>query len=88
MGVAHAETNEPPASSQAPEIGIGTALVATADVNLQKASLAKGARVHVRKVGMQKGRLTTVDVELADGYVLKRVAIDAILKSFVVATDE
>jgi hypothetical protein len=87
-GAARAESNEPAVAGEAREISVGTALVAVADISLQKASLSKGARIQVTKVATQKGRVTTVDVELADGHVLRRVAIDTILKAFVVATAE
>ncbi len=86
--VAYAETNAPENGEEFREIAVGTALVATADIELQRAALAKGARVHVTKIAMKKGRLTTVDVELPDGHVVKRVGIEAIQKSFVVAADE
>lgn len=86
--VAFAETNEPPSNEEVREIAVGTALIATADVELQRASLLKGARVHVTKLAHKKGRLTTVDVELPDGHVVKRVEIEAIARSFVVAKDE
>lgn len=86
--VAFGETNEPAKSEEIGELAVGTALVATADVELQRASLLKGARVHVTKLAHKKGRLATVDVELPDGHVVKRVEIEAIARSFVIAKDE
>ncbi|MDI3283656.1 hypothetical protein [Polyangium sp. 15x6] len=88
--VAHADTpdtNDAPAAGEPREIGVGMYLVATEDVTLRDAALSKGARIHVTRVGHQKGRVTTVDVELADGHVLKRVAVDTIRKAFIVADE-
>jgi len=84
---AHAETKEPAASEPAREINVGTTLVALEDVSLQRASLSKGARVQVTKIATEKGRVTSVDVELADGHVIKRVSIDTISKAFAVADE-
>ncbi|MDI1428095.1 hypothetical protein [Polyangium sorediatum] len=85
--VARADTNDAPSAGEPREIGVGMYFVATEDVNLRDAALSKGARIHVTRVGLQKGRVATVDVELADGYVLKRVAVDAIRKAFVLADE-
>ncbi|MRG94299.1 hypothetical protein [Polyangium spumosum] len=81
------DTKDTPSAGEPREIGVGMFLVATADVTLREASLSKGARIHVTRVGLQKGRVATVDVELADGHVLKRVAVDKIRKAFVVADE-
>jgi len=86
-GALRAETNEPVAV-EANEITVGTALVAVADVNLQKAALLKGARVQVTKLGLSRGRVASVDVELADGHVVRRISIETINKAFVVAPTE
>lgn len=79
--------SESPAVDDKREIAVGTQLVALDDVNLRNAALSKGARVNVTKVVVDQGRIATVDVELADGHVLRRVAIDAIRKAFAVAAD-
>jgi len=86
-GVARAEASDPPAMTETREISAGMHLVAVSDVTLRRAALSKGARVNVTRVGSTKGRVTTVDVELADGHVLKRVAVDEIRKSFAVADE-
>ncbi|MDI1445081.1 hypothetical protein [Polyangium sp. 6x1] len=85
--VAHANTEDAPSAGEPREIGVGMYLVAMEDVTLRDAALSKGARIHVTRVGLQKGRVATLDVELADGHVLKRVALDTIRKAFVVADE-
>lgn len=52
-------------------ITVGTELVATADVTLHKAEIAKGSRVSVTKVNRTGERLDGVNVALADGHVVK-----------------
>jgi hypothetical protein len=79
--------SESPAVDDKREIAVGVQLVAVDDVNLRDAALSKGARVHVTKVVVSQGRVSSVDVELADGHVLRRVAIDTIRKAFAVAAD-
>jgi hypothetical protein len=83
---ADSEEGSPPVDDKR-EIGVGTRLVAVDDVNLRAAALSKGARVNVTKVVVNQGRVASVDVELADGHVLRRVAIDTIRKAFVVAAN-
>ena len=82
--VARADTNDAPPAEEPRELGVGMHLVATEDVTLRDAALSKGAKIHVTGVNLQKGRVATVDVELADGHVLKRVAVTVIRKAFVV----
>lgn len=53
------------------DLEVGTELVATADVALHKAEIAKGSRVSVTKLLHSRGRLDGVDVALADGHVVK-----------------
>jgi hypothetical protein len=79
--------SESPAVLDKREIAVGMHLVAVDDVNLREAALSKGARVNVTKVVVNQGRVSSVDVELADGHVLRRVAIDTIRKAFAVADD-
>lgn len=69
------------------EIDVGTRLVATNDVKLRDVSLSKGARVVVRGLEQKGGRIASVDVELADGKVLKHVDAGTIRKAFVVSND-
>lgn len=74
---------EAPAS----ELVVGARLEALANVKVARAELAKGARVSVAGLVERQGRLTAVDVELADGYVA-RVAVATIRKSFRLLADE
>ena len=53
------------------DLVVGTELVATADVALHKAEIAKGSRVSITKLLLSRGRLDGVDVALADGHVVK-----------------
>lgn len=53
------------------DLVVGTELVATADVALHKADIAKGSRVSVTKLLLSRGHLDGVDVALADGHVVK-----------------
>jgi len=69
------------------DIDVGTRLVATNDVKLRDVSLSKGAHVVVRGREEKRGRVASVDVELADGQVLKHIDAGTIRKSFVVAND-
>ncbi len=69
------------------EIEVGARLVATTDVKLRDVSLSKGSRVVVRKIEQQKGRPASVDLELADGHVLRHIDMGTIRKSFAVASD-
>lgn len=74
-------------SESAREIDVGTRLVATNDVKLRDVSLSKGARVTVRGLDQKGGRVASVDVELADGQVLKHIDAGTIRKSFAVTSD-
>jgi prepilin-type processing-associated H-X9-DG protein len=53
------------------EIAVGTELMATADVTLHKAEIAKGSRVSVTKVLRHGNVIDGVNVALADGHVVK-----------------
>jgi hypothetical protein len=48
---------------------------------------SKGARIVVRKLEEKRGRVASIDVELADGQVLKHIDAGTIRKSFVAAND-
>lgn len=74
-------------SESSREIDVGTRLVATNDVKLRDVSLSKGSRIVVRGLGQKGGRVASVDVELADGQVLKHIDAGTIRKSFSVASD-
>ena len=52
-------------------IDVGTELMATTDVTLHAAEIAKGSRVSVTKLSRNGGQVDTVSVALADGHVVK-----------------
>jgi len=52
-------------------IDVGTELMATSDVTLHMAEIAKGSRVSVTKLSRNGGQLDAVSVALADGHVVK-----------------
>ena len=53
------------------DLVVGTELVATADVALHKADIAKGSHVSITRLLLSRGRLDGFDVALADGHVVK-----------------
>ncbi|MEO5725379.1 MAG: hypothetical protein ABI134_14650 [Byssovorax sp.] len=53
------------------DLVVGTELVATADVALHKADIAKGSHVSITKLLLSRGQLDGVNVALADGHVVK-----------------
>ena len=52
-------------------IAVGTELMATSDVTLHQAEIAKGSRVSVTKLNKSGGQLEALSVALADGHVVK-----------------
>ncbi len=52
-------------------IDIGTELMATSDVTLHAAEIAKGSRVSVTKLSRNGGQVDAISVALADGHVVK-----------------
>jgi hypothetical protein len=54
-----------------PTIDVGTELMATSDVTLHMAEIAKGSRVSVTKLSRNGGQVDAVSVALADGHVVK-----------------
>jgi prepilin-type processing-associated H-X9-DG protein len=52
-------------------IDVGTELMATADVTLHQAEIAKGSRVSVTKITRRGDEVDAVNVALADGHVVK-----------------
>jgi prepilin-type processing-associated H-X9-DG protein len=52
-------------------IAVGTELMATSDVTLHKAEIARGSRVSVTKLSQSGGQVESVNVALADGHVVK-----------------
>src|SRR5215468_12448032 len=67
-------------------IAVGTELMATADVTLHKAEIAKGSRVSVTKLSRASGQIDAVSVALADGHVVK-VTMAQVHTYFRVVTD-
>ena len=63
-GVGEARADEPP-------IDVGTELMATSDVTLHAAEIAKGSRVSVTKLSRNAGQVDAISVALADGHVVK-----------------
>jgi hypothetical protein len=53
------------------DLVVGTELVATADIALHKADIAKGSHVSVTRLLLSRGHLDGIDVALADGHVVK-----------------
>jgi hypothetical protein len=68
-------------------IAEGTQLVAIGDLTLQRAAIVKGTRVNVTKLSYRRGLLSSVDLELPDGYVVRRVAIGTVRVFFRVAPE-
>jgi hypothetical protein len=67
-------------------IEVGTELMATADVQLHSAEIAKGSRVSVTKVSRSGDKVQSVSVALADGHVVK-VTMAQVHTYFQVVTD-
>jgi hypothetical protein len=59
------------ARADEPGIDVGTELMATTDVTLHTAEIAKGSRVSVTKLSRNGGQVAAVSVALADGHVVK-----------------
>lgn len=73
----------PSAEARTPDdLDVGTELTAVADVALHRASIAKGSKVAVRRVGVDRGAVANVDLELADGHVVQRVGIRTVRAFF------
>jgi hypothetical protein len=62
---------ERPAAAAESPLQVGTELVATTDVTLHQAEIAKGSRVSVTKLSQNAGKVDAVSVALADGHVVK-----------------
>ena len=67
-------------------LAVGTELMATTDVTLHTAEIAKGSRVSVTKLSRTGGQVETVNVALADGHVVK-VTIAQVHTFFRVVTE-
>jgi hypothetical protein len=64
------------------DVAVGTALLALKDVRLQAAAIKKGSTVTVRGVVRTEQGRTLLDVELADGHVLRGVQLSSIRSAF------
>ncbi|WP_437781515.1 hypothetical protein [Sorangium sp. So ce1097] len=81
-GGAAGAADEAPASDEAPtDIAVGVRLEAVADVKVARAEVARGSTVSVARLIERQGRITAVDVELADGHIA-RVAMATVRTSF------
>ena len=69
--VASALSARPALAAGEEPIAVGTELMATSDVTLHKAEIAKGSRVSVTKLSKSGGQIEAVSVALADGHVVK-----------------
>lgn len=70
------------ADARSDEIDVGTELQAMEDIQLSRAEIAKGSKVSVTKILVRQGDLSSVDLALADGQVVKKVAIGTIRTYF------
>lgn len=61
----------PALAAEEPDIAVGTELMATSDITLHQAEIAKGSKVSVTKLTKSGGQLDAVSVALADGHVVK-----------------
>jgi hypothetical protein len=66
---------------------VGAELMAMDDIRLARADIAKGAKVSISKLLVRQGRIASVDVVLADGHVIKKVALTTIRDFFRVVSD-
>ncbi len=78
--------DEARAETPSPDLAVGTELMATSNVTLHQAEIAKGSRVSVTKVSRNAGQVETVNVALADGHVVK-VTISQVHTYFRVVED-
>lgn len=65
----------------------GTELMAMEDLKLARADIVKGAKVSVAKLLVRQGQVASVDVMLADGHVIKKVALGTIRTFFRIVSD-
>ncbi len=84
-GGAAGAAEEAPAKG-ASGIAVGVQLEALADVKVARAEVARGSRVSVARLIERQGRLTALDVELADGHIA-RVAMATVRASFRVLSE-
>lgn len=78
--------NEARAEEDSLSVSVGTELMATADVTLHKAEIARGSRVSVTKLNVREGHLDSINVALADGHVVKMPLV-AVRSYFRVVTE-
>jgi hypothetical protein len=73
---------DPAPAEASQDLVVGMELVALEDVRLHRAEVGKGSRVTIARVTRARGKTASVDVELADGVVVPRVAVARIFDSF------
>jgi hypothetical protein len=78
--------NEARAADNDDGLAVGTELLATSDVTVHKAEIAKGSRVSVTKLITRDGHLDSVNLALPDGHVVK-MSIGAVRSYFRVASE-
>lgn len=64
------------------DLEVGAQLEAIGKVRIGGATLAKGSKVGVFALSRRDGQVERVDVQLADGYVVRDVAVSTIRKRF------
>lgn len=69
------------------DLNIGTELLALEDVHIARADINKGAKLTVTSRKLREGQLESVDIALADGYVVKKVSVPTIRAYFRVLGD-
>ena len=72
----------PPRPVIAPELKVGSELVAVRDVTLRQATLVKGSHVTVVHIAKQAGKPVALHLELKDGHVLRGVAYRKVRDNF------
>lgn len=78
--------NEARASEFSDDLAVGTELLATSDLSVHRAEIARGSRVSVTKLIVREGRLDGVNVALPDGHVVKMPLV-AVRSYFRVVTE-
>jgi hypothetical protein len=72
----------PPRPVVAPELKVGSELVALRDVTLRQATLVKGSHVTVVRLAKKAGKPVALNLELKDGHVLRGVAYRKVMDNF------
>jgi|SRR5688572_14363830 hypothetical protein len=69
-------------------IVVGAELMATDDIRLARADIAKGAKVSITKLLVRQGQIASVELALADGHVVKKVALATIRDFFRIVSEK